>query len=159
MSRPQRHAWKEENQLVTGKDNSLEICLSLVLPALHPVPSHPKGPYSGSLFPSLTALAECSPAVASFGLSQLPLFVYLFRCQPLSLAVVVNRARDCQLWGLCSEPFHMGDSSRRLSILTGRLVTLHAQKRLQAGAQTPDHPNGTLQTERSITRHVLSIPS
>lgn len=73
-----------------------------------PLPSLQRRSSSEISFPSLAVLVE-SPQLHFLWSFLASLFVYLFPCQPLSLAVLVNRTDDCQLQGLCGEPAtHVG---------------------------------------------------
>lgn len=80
--------------------------------------------------------------------------VCLFLCQPLSLAVVVNRADDCQLRGLCGEPVAcewQGEETLESEVKGDPSLSKAALGNSPTCPEgfAPDHPNGTLQTEAS----------
>ena len=101
-----------------------------------PLPALRRRSSSEISFPSLAVLVE-SPQLHFLWSFLALLFVYLFPCQPLSLAVLVNRADDCQLQGLCGEPAaHVGVAGLVDSrIRCQRFFIPDAQKLLQALAQ------------------------
>lgn len=97
------------------EDDSLEVCGGS-WPRPIPCSSLWRRPSLGSSFLSLLSLLSLPAALplvfSGFALCLVP-------CQPLSLAVVVNRACDCQLQGLCGEPATCGRQVRGTSRIQG----------------------------------------